>query len=118
MKHLLATACLALALAGCGSLTPASTVYTARATFVGGLELATNYGALPKCVPAGPAICHDAGILKTIQKSAHVADAALDTAEEVARNPAFGKDAASSALIAADGAVKAFRNVTDALRVR
>lgn len=114
---ILATA--ALLLAACGSLnTPASTVYTARATFVGGLELATNYGALPKCVPAGPQICHDAGILKTIQKSAHVADAALDTAEEVARNPAFGKDAASSALIAADGAVKAFRNVTDALRVR
>lgn len=119
LKHLGATVVVAL-LAACANLgqTANTSVYGSRALFVGGLELATVYGSLPKCAPTAPAVCHDAAVLKTVQKSAHVADAALDAAEDVARNPALGKDAATTAAITADGAVKAFRAITDQLRVK
>ena len=117
MKKLGAAVVVALALTACGTA-PQQTVYGTRAAFVGSLQVATAYGDLPLCKPASPPLCHDAAVLKKVQKHAHVADAALDTAEEAVRNPQFGQDAAQSAVIAANAAVKALQAVTSQLKVR
>lgn len=120
MRSIVIALALSLSLAACGVLpkTPAQTVYASKSIFSVGLDATNAYGKLPLCKPAAPAICHEASVLKTVQKSAHVADAALDTAEEVVRDARFGQGAINDALVAAEGAVKAFRSISDQLKVK
>lgn len=109
LKQLGAAVVVALALVACAiPNTPQQTVYAAKATYVGAAETALRYMNLPRC--AAPAVqpCSSQAVVDGIKKADNIAFAALEQAEAVVRTPGFGESAVTSAVAAAQGAVRAF----------
>lgn len=111
---------LLVALAACAgnlsSNTPAQQVFASKATYAGALVIAVQYKKLPAC--PGPVLCSDRAIVAKLQMADDIAAPALNSAEAAVRNPDFGKDSLSTAVIAAQNAVSALTSITSTLRVK
>lgn len=83
--------------------TPAETVLETGTAINAALVVANAYGDLPTCPLSAP-ICKTAPVLATVQKSAHAADAAQTSAEDLVSNPAFKDGTATQQAIAAASA--------------
>lgn len=80
------------------------------------LAAAIVYGKLPTCSATQRAPCHDAALLKQMQKADTVAFAALDAADALLRQPALGATARDRAVAAAQSALAAFTTLTGAIK--
>lgn len=88
----------------------------ARTGYGTALAAATAYGKLPTCSATQHAPCHDAALLRQLQKADAVAYAALDAADTILMQPALGTGARNSAVAAAQAALAAFVSLTGALK--
>lgn len=119
----LAAAALSLSLAACAGTPsatvpadPAQAVYAAKTAFLGALQVADSYAALPKCpVPQG--LCSDPKIVQAAYKTGLQAQTALDTAEAIVRTPSSGSKYLD-ALNQAEQAVQGFVTITQSMKVR
>jgi hypothetical protein len=123
MKRLFLSLALAVGLlAGCAGgpigQTPAQAVFAAKGTYNTALSAAVAYKRLPACSAVVKQPCSDKAVLAQLQKADNVAAAALDSAESAVRTPGFGKDAAQSAITAANAAVQALASITATLGVK
>lgn len=119
MKKLLCVLLLCL-LPGCETTkpqSPAQAVYAATSSYEIALSVAVSYKKLPACAAGGPLLCSKPEIVAQLQKADAAAFAALSSAQNIVRSPAFGQDAAQSAVVAAQEAVKALTTITTTLKV-
>lgn len=90
----LASLAVVMAVSACASSTPAGsgasapkTVFEIRAGYDSAfLAPAANYRQLPVCAPVAVQPCHDPKVVAQLVKADTAAKAALDAAEDVARN--------------------------------
>lgn len=113
---------LALCLTACAGTSatvpadPAQAVYAAKTAFLGALQVADSYAALPKCpVPQG--LCSDPQLVRTAYRVGLQAQTALDTAEAIVRTPSSGSKYLD-ALNQAEQAVQGFVTITQSMKVR
>lgn len=97
--------------------TPQQTVYAATSAFGVALSVAVAYRKLPTCSPAEPLLCSKPEIVEQLRQSANAANTTLAAAQNIVRTPGFGDDAAQSAIVAAQEAVKALTAITSTLKV-
>lgn len=112
---------LAFALSSCASVpeTPAQKVFAATQMYDVALSVAVAYKELPSCdLPSAPKICSDAGVVETVQKADTVAYESLTAAQAIVRAPAPTQSALQTAVLWAQGAIKAFANITNSLVTR
>lgn len=104
---------LALFLGACaGAETPAQTVFAVKERYRVVLDLANRYEDLKRCnVPDAPIACSDPKAVDIIRKADLVADAALDEAEAVVRDPNASESALNLAVRSAEGAVATFASL-------
>jgi hypothetical protein len=114
------TISVALALAACaGGLsptTPQQTIYTVTSDYTAAATVVLAYKALPVC-PAATALCKDPAIVQKLRDADTIAYNALVAAENTARTPGAGANAAT-ALVAANQAIAAFTAITATLSVK
>lgn len=113
----------ALVVAGCasnnqGSLPSApNTVYALKNSFATAQTAAVQYTSLPRCgQPSSPPLCSDVAVVAEIRKYNGDAVVALDAAEKTVRDPNASAGAAQAAIIAAQNAVTALRQIVPTLQ--
>jgi hypothetical protein len=120
MKLLIA-AILAFTLAACASTatptTAAQGVYQVKSDYAAALTVAVAYKNLPTCAAGGPVLCSEPRVVAQLRQADDVAYAALQAAENTARTPGAGANAAT-AVIAAQQAVQALTSITATLQTR
>lgn len=123
-KRLATLALVAALVGGCGTVTTTGTgtttgsvltsaeaqraVFVSKTAFDAALIIATKYKNLPVCAATQPQPCSDPGIVAQLQRSANVANVALDAAEAAVRTPQIGSSAMNTAVAAANSALAAF----------
>lgn len=127
IKNLLAISLMSFSLAACNTdsiipiapKSPSQAVYLAEGEYLVAVKIAAKYNTeLKDCsLPDAPKVCRSQAVVDVLRLSQKSARATLDAAEGTVRNPAFGSSALSSAVIAAEGAVKAFKDLTATLGV-
>lgn len=122
MKRSLMAACLAVALAGCASVsaptTPEQAVFAAKSSYATALTAAVAYKRLPTCSDTVKMPCKETALLVQLQKADTVAAAALDAAESAARTPRVGATATQRALSAAQAALASLTTLVSQLGVK
>lgn len=118
MKRIIAALFLSITIAACSvaPTTPQQTIYQATTDYNAAATIVIAYKALPPC-PATTAICADAGIVAKLKQADTVAYNALVAAENTARTPGAGANAAT-ALVAANQAIEALTAITSTLQVK
>jgi len=76
-------------------------------------RLATAYAQLARCNVPAVLPCSDPAVITQITKARNVARDALAAAQGVVDNPAFGADALSTAVIAAQSGLAAFSSIAN-----
>ena len=108
-------------LAACSSIntptTPAQTIYQAESDYNAAATIVVAYKALPLCAPASPPLCSKADVVDKLKQADTVAYNALVAAENVARTPGAGANAATAQL-AAQQAIAALTTITATLAVK
>lgn len=112
---------LALALTSCVTIpdpdSPAQKVYAATQLYNVALSVAVAYKQLPPCEqPAAPVLCSDADTVETVQKADIAAFTALTQAQEIVRTSTATESALQSAVMWAQGAIRAFSEITNSLQ--
>jgi len=105
------------ALTGCGSAptTPAQSIYQVEADYNAAAQAVIAYKGLPACgAPTSPPLCSKPEIVAQLKQADTVAYNALVAAENVARSPTAGANAATATL-AAQQAVQALTSITSQL---
>lgn len=122
MNRIFATIAILL-LAGCaggassGIVTAQKSVYTTKASFTGLLVLADQYAKLPRCNtpatpnPSAPPVCSDQNVLNQMVKAEQAADASIQSAENIVRDPTTTSDIATAAQNAAAQALVAVQTI-------
>jgi hypothetical protein len=109
----------ALAVAGCGTLstatmTPKQRVIELQGLYRTALTPIATYVELPRCSATQSLPCSESTAVAQLQKAVKVAELAVDAADSAVYTPGFGADAVTTAIAAADAAVKALKPITPA----
>ena len=124
MRKLLSSLILASAMllvgftGGCATTpqNPAQAVYAAHGTYTVALTAAVKYKQLPACdKPTSPLLCSKPEVVAQLQKADDVAFTALQTAQNIIRNPNAGQGAIQTALFNANQAVAAYLAIAKTL---
>jgi hypothetical protein len=117
MTRILCVIALALSLGGClasfQAKTPSQRVFAAKADYIVPLRAATAYESLPRCANGAKLTeaCSRPVVVDIIRRADKAADAALDSAELVVRDPNQSQETLALAASAAEQAVKVFRKI-------
>lgn len=99
-------------------------VYTTKAAFTTALNLADIYAKLPRCNtpatpnPSAPPACSDQSVLDQMVKAEKAADASIQSAENVVRDPRSTQDIATAAQNAAAQALVALTTIMNTYGIK
>ncbi len=99
-------------------------VYTTKASFTAALQLADIYAKLPRCNtaatpnPTAPPACSDQTVLDQMVKAEKAADASIQSAENVVRDPRTTQDVATAAQNAAAQALTALTTIMNTYGIK
>lgn len=105
-----------LVLGACASFeaeTPEQRVFAAKADYLVPLRVANAYESLPRCADGAKVTdaCSRPNVVDIIRRAEKAADAALDSAETIVRDPNQSTATLALAATAAEEAVKVFRQI-------
>jgi len=90
-------------------------IYFAWEGYVVAERVATAYAQLRRCVEPVVRPCSQQAVIDQITKARNVARDALNASESAVRNPAFGDDVSSTAVVSAIAALQAFTTISNSL---
>lgn len=120
-RHFIATAALALpflAIACAAPQTAGQAIYDTESTYVAAQKVAIAYASLPRCPAPGSVVCSDQEVVTKVDLGAHLAKAAILTAQQVLLDAKSTASDMAKAQQAAADLVATFSAETAALKTK